>query len=156
MTQLQENAHTKGRTEGWTERRKNGRTEGRSEVTSGSFLCRPKGFTNLKMFSCTQAQTRKELTSTGCLVWKVSLHKKWNFPLTPLTPNQHNIVKYTHVIRRQQSKNCLSVFDHFVECALKGVRTSPFIVHYFFCGWFKVMKTEIVALNSLARNTSMI
>ena len=31
------------------------------------------------------------------------------------------MVKYTQVIRWQQSMNCLSVFDHFVELALKGL-----------------------------------
>ena len=32
MTQLQENAHTKGRTEGWKDGRKDGRTEGLKDV----------------------------------------------------------------------------------------------------------------------------
>ena len=30
------------------------------------------------------------------------------------------MVKLTQTIRRQKSTNCLSVFDHFVEFALKG------------------------------------
>ena len=30
------------------------------------------------------------------------------------------MVKHSQTIRRQKPTNCLSVFDHFVECALKG------------------------------------
>ena len=32
------------------------------------------------------------------------------------------MVKHTQTIRRQQPKNCLSVFDHFVGLVLKGLR----------------------------------
>ena len=32
------------------------------------------------------------------------------------------MVKHTQTIRRQQPTNCLSVFDHFVGLALKGLR----------------------------------
>ena len=36
---------------------------------------------------------------------------------------QHRkIVKHTQAIRRQPPTNCLSVFEHFVELALKGLR----------------------------------
>ena len=31
------------------------------------------------------------------------------------------MVKHTHTIRRQKPTNCLSLFDHFVELALKGL-----------------------------------
>ena len=31
------------------------------------------------------------------------------------------MVKHTQTIRRQQQTNCLSVFDHFVGLALKGL-----------------------------------
>ena len=31
------------------------------------------------------------------------------------------MVKHIQAIRRQQSKNCLSVFEHFVGVALKGL-----------------------------------
>ena len=31
------------------------------------------------------------------------------------------MVKHTQTIRRQQPVNCLSVFDHFVGLALKGL-----------------------------------
>ena len=31
------------------------------------------------------------------------------------------MVKHTQTIRRQQPTNCLSVFDHFVGLALKGL-----------------------------------
>ena len=33
----------------------------------------------------------------------------------------HKIVKHTQTIRRQQSTNCLSVFEHFVGLALNGL-----------------------------------
>ena len=32
------------------------------------------------------------------------------------------MVKHTQTIRRQESTNCLSVFDHFVGFALNGLR----------------------------------
>ena len=32
------------------------------------------------------------------------------------------MVKHTQTIRRQQPTNCLSVFDHFVNLALKGLK----------------------------------
>ena len=32
------------------------------------------------------------------------------------------MVKHTQTIRRQQSANCLSMFDYFVKLALKGLR----------------------------------
>ena len=31
------------------------------------------------------------------------------------------MVKHTQTIRRQKATNCLSVLDHFVELALKGL-----------------------------------
>ena len=34
------------------------------------------------------------------------------------------MVKHTQKIRRQKPTNCLSVFEHFVELALKGLRFS--------------------------------
>ena len=33
----------------------------------------------------------------------------------------HKMVKHTQAIRWQQPTNCLSVFDHFVGLALKGL-----------------------------------
>ena len=46
------------------------------------------------------------------------------------------MVKHTQTIRRQQPTNCLSVFDHFVGLALKGLKFSnPFqfspIFHFY-------------------------
>ena len=35
------------------------------------------------------------------------------------------MVKHTQTMRRQQSTNCLSVFDHFVGLALIGLSTAP-------------------------------
>ena len=36
------------------------------------------------------------------------------------------MVKHTQIIRRQKLVNCLSVFDHFVGLALKGLRLRKF------------------------------
>ena len=36
------------------------------------------------------------------------------------------MAKHTQAICRQQPKNCLSVFDHFVNLALKGLRVINF------------------------------
>ena len=36
------------------------------------------------------------------------------------------MVKHTQTIRRQQSTNCLSVSDHFVESGLTGLKTRYF------------------------------
>ena len=36
----------------------------------------------------------------------------------------HKMVKDTETIRRQQPTNCLSVFDHFLGLALKGLTIS--------------------------------
>ena len=33
----------------------------------------------------------------------------------------HKMVKHTQIIRRQQPNNCLSVFDHYLGLALKGL-----------------------------------
>ena len=33
----------------------------------------------------------------------------------------HKMVRHTQTIRRQHLTSCLSVFDHFVELALKGL-----------------------------------
>ena len=37
------------------------------------------------------------------------------------------MVKHTQTIRRQQPTNCLTVFDHFVKLALKGLIIYLFI-----------------------------
>ena len=34
------------------------------------------------------------------------------------------MVKHTEIFRRKQSTNCLSLFDHFVGLALKGLNGS--------------------------------
>ena len=38
------------------------------------------------------------------------------------------MVKHTQAIRRVLPTNCLSVFDHFVELALKGLRSGKKVV----------------------------
>ena len=45
--------------------------------------------------------------------------------LTYQAPN-HKMVSHTQIFRRQQPTNCLSVFDHFAELALKGLK--PYFV----------------------------
>ena len=40
----------------------------------------------------------------------------------PSKPQAHNMAKHSQTIRQQQTTNCLSVFDHFVGLALKGLR----------------------------------
>ena len=34
----------------------------------------------------------------------------------------HKLVKHAQKLRRQQPTNCLSLFNHFVELALKGLK----------------------------------
>ena len=45
-----------------------------------------------------------------------------SFFVNPLSANPHKMIKHTQTIRCQQLSNCLSVFDHFVGLALKGLR----------------------------------
>ena len=40
----------------------------------------------------------------------------------PLKRQPHKMVKHTQTIRWLLPTNCLSVFDHFVELALKGLK----------------------------------
>ena len=40
----------------------------------------------------------------------------------PFKRKPHKMVKHTQAICRQKPTNCLSVFDHFVGLALKGLR----------------------------------
>ena len=40
----------------------------------------------------------------------------------PFKRQSHKIVKHTQTILRQQPTNCLSVFEHFVNLALKGLK----------------------------------
>ena len=53
---------------------------------------------------------------------------------TPLVPwkffkrQPHKMVKHTQTIPRQQLRNCLRVFDHFVGSALKGLNTTSSIL----------------------------
>ena len=39
------------------------------------------------------------------------------------------MIKQTQIIRRQQPTNCLSVFDHFVGLALKGLSNDKICFH---------------------------
>ena len=42
--------------------------------------------------------------------------------IKPFKCQPHKMVKHTQTIRRLLPTNCLSVFDHFVELALKELR----------------------------------
>ena len=41
---------------------------------------------------------------------------------SPFKRQPHKKVKHTYTIRQQKPTNCLSVFDHIVGSALKGLR----------------------------------
>ena len=43
-------------------------------------------------------------------------------PFLPTPQKPHKRVKHTQAIRRQLPTNCLSVFDHYVGLALKGLK----------------------------------
>ena len=51
------------------------------------------------------------------------------FSIWPFKSQHHKMVKHTRSIRRQQPKNCLSVFGHFVGLALKGLRILKLGLH---------------------------
>ena len=40
----------------------------------------------------------------------------------PFKRQPHHLAKHTQIIRRLLPTNCLSVFDHFVGLALKGLK----------------------------------
>ena len=45
-----------------------------------------------------------------------------NNSINPLKSQPHKMVKHNKIIRQQQLTTCLSVFDHFVGFALKGLK----------------------------------
>ena len=51
---------------------------------------------------------------------KTAFQTDRKYPL-PFKRQPHKIAKYTQTIRRQKPINCLSVFNHFVGMALKGL-----------------------------------
>ena len=51
---------------------------------------------------------------------------------SPFKRQPHKMVKHTETIRRQQPTNCLSVSDHFVGLALKGLKLFPQLVYILF------------------------
>ena len=60
-----------------------------------------------------------------------------------LKDQHHKLVKHTKTICRQQPTNCLNVFDHFVELALKGLNAIiigplllSFLSHFFLLNIF--------------------
>ena len=57
--------------------------------------------------------------------WKTERNKKTPFyfyTINPLSLNVTKMVKHTRTIHLLLPTNCLSVFDHFVGLALKGLR----------------------------------
>ena len=42
------------------------------------------------------------------------------------------MVKYTQTVRREQPTNCLSVFDHFVKLAFKGLMGPQYYFYFMF------------------------
>ena len=52
------------------------------------------------------------------------LHGSAHFTI-PLKRQSHKMVKHTQTICWQQPTNSLSVFDHFVKLALKGLNMHP-------------------------------
>ena len=45
-------------------------------------------------------------------------------PFQPFKRQSHKMVKHTQTIRRQQPTNCLSVYDHFVKLAFRGLKNN--------------------------------
>ena len=65
-------------------------------------------------------KTNNEISKWVSKLKKIKkLIKKRNYPFKHQT---HEIVKHIQTIRREQPTNCLSVLDHFVGLALKGLR----------------------------------
>ena len=81
------------------------------------------------IFSCIQSEYRKIQTRKNSVFWHFSrsaifarkLHYRYTTGYYSFKRQPHKMVKYTQKIRLLQPKNCLSVFDHFVGLALKGV-----------------------------------
>ena len=61
-----------------------------------------------------------------------------------LKRQSHKMVKPTQTNLRQQPTNCLSVFDHFVELALKGLKRLYFSRAVFL---FEIQKNQIIQNN---------
>ena len=53
--------------------------------------------------------------------------------LSPFKRQPHTMVKHTQTIRWQQPTHCLSVFDHFLWLALKGLKYNAFSVRFLKC-----------------------
>ena len=45
----------------------------------------------------------------------------WTLVIQPFKCQPHKMVKHTQTVRWEQQTNCLSVFEHFVGLALKGL-----------------------------------
>ena len=71
------------------------------------------------------ANNNKEIIISNeiCGDHRITLFKRFRTYLCELTLEvpTHKTVKHPQTIRRQQPTNCLSVFEHFVGLALKGL-----------------------------------
>ena len=71
--------------------------------------------------------TRISLIKNSSLLRGYCSHDKGHFfiihflKINSFKRQVHKMVKHIQTIRRQKAANCLSVFDHFVELALKGL-----------------------------------
>ena len=54
----------------------------------------------------------------------------WNHLDSPFKRQPHIMVKHTQTVRRLLPKNCLSVFNHCMRLALKGLRRRAWIYSY--------------------------
>ena len=61
----------------------------------------------------------------GSVFLNYNFKKKYHqFKMLPFKCQPYKMVKHIQTIRRKKPTNCLSVFDHFVGLALKGLITS--------------------------------
>ena len=70
---------------------------------------------------------------------------KWNFAI--FNPLSANSTKWSNTLKQFVGKlptNCLSVFDHFVELALKGLKRLYFSRAVFL---FEIQKNQIIQNN---------
>ena len=64
--------------------------------------------------------------------FKPGRYHRSSLNLKPFKRQPHKMAKHSQTIRRQKLTNCLSVFDHFVKLALKGLTISFFQKKFLF------------------------
>ena len=81
----------------------------------------------MKLYEASQRSMKMKIIfffSSGIGTGRVNLpnhHFNFIYP-QPFKQQLHEMVKHTQTIRRLWPTNCLSVFDHFMGSALKGLR----------------------------------